>query len=333
MVLDTPEAIASKSNLLLLKSISKRAEQSEAVLGPCLRAYKKHIETANLDLIEYLDNLSKWLVEAKDETALVIREKMEKKWQGDQLYRIEGSVTNSLRRSAGTNYQSLVSYALARYFVEKNSGWYLQHPVPKDFREALAILFTANVKVSEEELTGEQQPIDNNDIIEEDEEEDSLPTSFSVQPDVDILLRNAAWQTDSSKPEPVVLLSVKTSLVDRAGMAARWKTYFDLATRPCPHHSTEGCIYDELGIAMQNASAYEITHGIVTANIYKYWFHDASYQRGELRNKQTESNTHMFELKLTTRNDGIAVTPAGWRQLPHIINVLKRISDRYNLPM
>ena len=36
-------------------------------------------------------------------------------------------------------------YALAVYLSQVDSCWYLQHPVPKEFREALAIVFDANV--------------------------------------------------------------------------------------------------------------------------------------------------------------------------------------------
>jgi hypothetical protein len=51
----------------------------------------------------------------------------------------------------------------------------------------------------------------------------------------------------------------------------------------------------------------------VTANIYKINFHDVRHHVGELSSKQTQSNTYMFELKLTTRNDGIATTPRDWK--------------------
>ena len=194
------------------------------------------------------------------------------------------------------------------------------HPVPEGFRKALAITFTGGIDVNvlkSEAVAGE---------------EDDVPTAYIIQPDVDILLRNSAWVDRKGYAEPLILLSVKTSLVDRAGMAARWKTYFDLATHPCAFQDKPECVYRRLGITMEYASRYQIQHGIVTANIYRINFHDERYKKGELCSGQTRSNTYMFDLKLTTRDDGIAETPADWRQFAYIAQVLTSLSKRDGLP-
>ena len=296
---------AKEFNLSVLKNIEKRAFSENAVLGPCLKAYVDHLNAIETPTAEdYLGNLTQWLLGAKVATENMIKESMKKKWVDDPE-RVFSSVANSLRRSAGTNYQSLVSYALAKFLYETNSHWFLHYPVPKEFRESLAIVFGLP--------------------NESDDEAFNSSTDVMVQPDVDILVRSDTWVPASGKREPILLLSIKTSLVDRAGMAARWKTYFDAATTLC-----EDCS-KKLGIHMQNADDFEVNHGIVTANIYKYFFHDQSYQKGELDSGQTKSNTYMFELNFTTRNDGIAVTPNGWLQFEGIENVLADLSTRHSL--
>ena len=83
---------------------------------------------------------------------------------------------------------------------------------------------------------------------------------------------------------------------------------------------------------MANHDKYEIQHGIVTANIYKINFHDERYKKGELSSGQTRSNTYMFDLKLTTRDDGVAETPPDWRQFGETAQVLIDLSRRHSLP-
>ncbi|MFE9248227.1 hypothetical protein [Streptomyces sp. NPDC007088] len=311
--------ISKKNNLAVISRIGKRAEDAEGVLGPCLRAYCDQVSQA-ANPQELLSNLTAPLLAAFDETRLGIERRMREKWRHDPE-RVQSSVTNSLRRSAGTNYQALVTYALAKYLHTVGSAWYVQHPVPKGLQQSLAIVFGAGV--------------DDADVIEDvadgEEGSDVAPSEYVVAPDVDVLLRNAAW-VEGESGEPVILLSVKTSLADRAGMAARWKTYFDQATQPCPHSREPGCAYTRLGISMPNAGRFAITHGIVTANIYKINFHDSRYRVGELSSGQTRSNTYMFDLRLTTRDDGIAFTPSDWAQFPTIVEELKIHSQRHGLP-
>lgn len=206
--------IAKESNVKLIKKIEGRTEKDNSVLAPCLNEYKSRVAASNP--VELLHNLTEPLLSAYEETRQSIVKRFMKQWDGD-LVKVNSSVANSLRRSAGTNYQALLSFALAKYFNAVKSHWYLAHPVPKEFRKALAITFAAGV----EESVGE--------------DDSSSNSAYTIQPDVDILLRNASWPKSNSEAEPLVLLSVKTSLVDRDGMAARWKTYFDLATHPCIH--------------------------------------------------------------------------------------------------
>jgi len=327
-----PVAQAKRANLAIIKKIDGRAKKKDSVLGPCIREYIAYFQNHSYEPIQLLDNLTRWLVEARIETEAVILANMKARYP-DKPESIPGAVANSLKRSAGTNYQALVSYALARFLVEVDSAWYLAHPVPKEFREALAITFTAGISESPDEEQDKHTTGDVDKSEKETEAEDSEETASiaRVQPDVDILLRNVSWPMESREAEPVVLLSVKTSLADRGGQAARWKTYFDLATRPCPYIQKPDCAYRLLGISMENASQYNILHGIVTANIYKLNFRDVRYQEGELNTGQTRSNTYMFELKMTTRNDAKAKTPTDWRQFPQVQYVLNSLSEKYNL--
>jgi hypothetical protein len=315
-----PPLSANSLNQQLIGRLEKRASEEDAVLGPCLQSYRASIAQQD-EPLKLLHNLTAPLLGAFEATRKSIVDRFSKKWADDSDL-INRSVANSLRRSAGTNYQALVSYALAQYLLRTESAWYLVHPVPEVFRRALAITFTGGVQPDVSPDAGA-----NDDISESAES-----AAYTIQPDVDILLRNFSWTADLGATEPVVLLSVKTSLVDRAGMAARWKTYFDQATHPCVFQDRPECVYRRLGITMANHDSYNILHGIVTANIYKINFHDERYRIGELSSGQTRSNTYMFDLKLTTRDDGIAITPSDWRQFESLPSVLADISQRYGLP-
>lgn len=318
---------AKQMNLAFIKKTDKRVLKDDAVLAPCMKEYLAQFARP-YQTIELLSNLTGPLIRAFDSTKAVIEKNMYSRWNGD-TEKISRSIPNSLKRSAGTNYQTLVSYALARFLVESDSAWYLSYPVPKEFKQALAITFTAGIPIQPEEeifIEANQDNRENNST-----REDITSSVVKVQPDVDILLRNANWQSSSQEAEPVIMLSLKTSLVDRAGMAARWKIYFDLATHPCNHQNEEDCAYKQLGIQMDNAKRYDIHHGIVTANIYKLNFHDPRYHKGELTSGQTQSNTYMFDLKLTTRDDDEAITPITWKQFPYIVKILEDLSTKHHL--
>jgi len=313
------QEIARQANQKHVDRIEARARPSDAVLAPVIRLYNSRI-TASDAPIDLLRNLTAPLLEAFDETRHGIEARMKEKWVNNPE-RVGSSVTNSLRRSAGTNFQGLVSYALAKYLLATSSTWYLQHPVPKDLSESLAIRFTAGLPLQANE---EAENGRDSNGIEVDTEGQGEKSSFVVKPDVDIMLRDAAWQGDAGGLEPIILLSVKTSLADRAGSAARWKLYFDLVTNPCPFLSRPGCAYQSLGIEMDNPNGYRIQHAIVTANIYKFNFHDVRFRKGELASGQTRSNTYMFNHKYTTRDDEEAETPPDWKPFAEFAALLNK---------
>ena len=291
-------------------SIENRAAKDGAVLSACLASYRKWVD--DNPEAHPLHNLTHHLVSTVDGTAATIRARMVAKWAGapDAAARVESSVTNSLRRSAGTNYQSLVSYALARRLLEKQSSWYVTHPVPVEWGRTLAIKFSGGVSDDFVDVDADPEPILDAAAVPD--------VDVVVKPDLDILLRNAAWPLNDDRPEPVLVLSVKTSLADRAGAAARWKTYFDLATNPCEHACEESCAYRRLGIELANTPNIAIAHGIVTANIYKINSDPYFTRWGELRSNQARSNTFMFDLRFTTRNDNEDVMAPGWESLTAI---------------
>ena len=320
---DDPVQTAAASNTALIASVRRRASTEDTVLGPCLASYEQWLNE-NPDVHPLFD-LTKHLLATADVTQRAIRERMERKWaeQDGTASQVERSVTNSLRRSAGTNYQALVSYGLARYFLEQQSTWYVVHPVPKGFGNSLAIRFTAGVPITPDEEV----------VASVDGAAEADDAGVTVKPDVDVLIRNAAWVESDPRPEPVLLLSVKTSLADRAGAAARWKTYFDLVTRPCPNAGKDrDCAYERLGIELANDPNVTITHGIVTANIYKVNSDEYFARWGELRSNQARSNTFMFDLRYTTRNESEDVMAEGWAPLTGLPPWLARVSEQYGLP-
>ena len=331
----SPTEQALEANRSTLWRLEQRAART-GVLLPTLSAYKQRTAGSE-NPAALLHDLTGALLAAFDETRQLIEDRMSARYPEDEIA-AGRAVTNSLRRSAGTNYQSLVTFAIASYLVKGESTWAVAHPVPKEFLSALVINFDAVAEISNDaqEAPVDGQTVGNPGLTDpapaREEDEEPLSEAFVIQPDVDILLRNLAWSHQRGSSEPILLLSAKTSLVDRAGQAARWKLYFDLASNPCPCEDCEGCVYKKLGISMKNADAYDIEHGIVTANIYKYWFRDKRYRKGELASAQTRSNTGMFDLRLTTRDDEEAETPPGWRQLDVLPDVLSKLSKRHALP-
>jgi len=336
-----PKTNAKKANEKTQKRIAKRAGQEYAPYEPVHRHYNDRAIAASEadDPTRLISNLTSILLGAYPEVEELIKAEMEGRYpDAADAGRKQSAIINSKRRTAGTNYQGLVSYALATYLIEVESEWYVQHPVPKDLKEALSIEFEPVIadadeddpleEAAEETARALQGALEGEDLDDDDDE----PDVFSVQPDFDIILRNAAHDAESDGPEPVLLLSAKTSLADRSGQAARWKLYFDLITHPCPLRAQDGCAYDSLGISLKNPGEYELRQGLVTANIYKIQFRDERYHSGELASGQTRSNTYMFDLKLTTRDDDTSHTPADWRQFPAVIDVLHEMSATYGLP-
>ena len=215
---------AARINRAVLVRLEKRAAAADGVLGPCLEEYKSQVGDSPSDPLILLHNLTRPLLEAFPRTRDSIVERFTKRWADspDVAAMVNRSVPNSLKRSAGTNYQALVSYALARYLIAIDSAWYLVHPVPTDFRTALAITFTAGIAPATpapELPTAEELDSANPTESFEADTEPEDSAAYTIQPDVDILLRNSGWSEERTTPEPVVLLSIKTSLVDRAGRA------------------------------------------------------------------------------------------------------------------
>jgi hypothetical protein len=334
----SPTERALAANRGTLWRLEQRAAKT-GVLLPTLSAYKANTARPT-NATALLHNLTGALLAAFDETRQMIEDRMSARYPEDEIA-AGRAVTNSLRRSAGTNYQSLVTFAIASYLVAVESAWAVAHPVPKEFLSALVINFDAVAATSNDAQDApgngqgirDPEPDPTEPVSVREKGEEALNEAFVIQPDVDIALRNLAWSPQDGSSEPILLLSAKTSLVDRAGQAARWKLYFDLASNPCPCEDCEGCVYKKLGISMKNADAYDIEHGIVTANIYKYWFRDKRYRKGELASAQTRSNTGMFDLRLTTREDEEAETPPGWRHLDVLPDIIGKLSKKHGLPI
>jgi hypothetical protein len=330
---------AKRANQRFVEKVERRSEQEDAVSKFCIESYRARLADGGDE--HPLHDLTRHLVDTVDTTADSIRRRMTRRWEGhpNANARIESSVTNSLRRSAGTNYQALVAYSLARHLLESQSYWYVVHPVPKPFAYNLSIEFTGGLSAfnhssddaQETRSAGEADPAagENGPEVEVDPE---AAEDVSVKPDLDILIRNASWRSSVSALEPVLLLSVKTSLADRAGAAARWKTYFDLVTRPCPHHADETCAYRRLGIQLLNPPSVDIAHAIVTANIYKINSDQAFARYGELRSNQARANTFMFDLRFTTREESSDVMAPGWESLVNLPGWLKNTSTAFGLP-
>jgi hypothetical protein len=323
---------AQDLNSRAIALLQKRVDKEGSVLRYCIEDYLAR----PADTEEHpLDNLTRHLLSTFATTHASIRTRMEARHAGkaNSAALIESSVRNSLMRSAGTNYQGLVTYALARFLRDSGSAWFVQHPVPKAFGQSLSIRFTGGVQVDPEEIQASADP-DEDPLIDEliEEEDEVEDASVTVAPDVDILLQNAAWINQPDVPEPVLLLSVKTSLADRAGSAARWKNYFDIVTSPCAHVCEADCAYRRLGIELANTPNVAITHGIVTANIYKVNSDPKFAEFGELSTQQARSNTFMFELRYTTRNENEKVMAPGWDRLSQLPIWLGATSAANGLP-
>lgn len=170
--------LAQSQNEKLVKSRERLALTPAAVFAPTLRTYQESLpDPLPTDPVKLrrvlLNGLTTPFFDSYQETLRSIRERFEEQWRGrpDAVDKVASSVANSKKRSAGTNFQSLVSYALARYLLATNSAWYAAHPVPKDFTESLAISFTAGIPAQGDELAS-PLPADVDKVAEEIEEEE-----------------------------------------------------------------------------------------------------------------------------------------------------------------
>jgi len=181
---------------------------------------------------------------------------------------------NAIKRSAGTNFQGLCEYAISLWLENEGLPVAIAPNAPVALRDELTI-----------------HGIDNG-------------SEFSVEPDIDICL----WRPDDDPLSPIIFVSAKSSLVDRAGQAARWKMYLDLQQTTCTYIPlVPDCPVRRTKVKMKTRR--KITHCIVTANIYKI---DTTLPQGELSSGQCRNNTFMFEHRFSTRNDPAEVRPAGW---------------------
>jgi hypothetical protein len=181
---------------------------------------------------------------------------------------------NAIKRSAGTNFQGLCEYAVSRWLDTTDLPVCVAPNAPKAMRDELTI-------------HGVDHGVD-----------------FSVEPDIDICL----WIADESETSPIIFVSAKSSLVDRAGQAARWKMYLDLHQTTCTYiPRVPDCPVRRTEVRLKTKR--QITHSIVTANIYKI---DTTMPEGELATGQCRNNTFMFEHRYTTRCDSAELRPAGW---------------------
>jgi hypothetical protein len=289
------------ANRLQADRVRKRATDAKSVFQPCLGLYDQfHLDNPEQSRLAHLTD---HLLGARSDTAAIVGQRADAKHGGDLASRALSAV-NSMRRSAGTNYQGLVALGIAEDLLERKSAWYLHYPPPQEYLQRLALRFTPKPGLDVE-----------------------------IDPDIDILLRNAAWTDESTGDEPIVMLSVKTSLADRAGSAARWKMYFDVATHSCPFDGKmDGCAWHEQGLRFARPDLkVRLQHCIVTANIYKMASDARFADEGELGTAQTKANTFMFDQRYATRT-GPNVQMDNWDPLTKLPDLLSQLSDEKGLP-
>lgn len=202
------------------------------------------------------------------------------------------SAQNAVKRSAGTNFQGLCEYAVLRWLETTDLPVSIGPNAPKSMKDELTIFG-----------------------------KDADAGEFSVEPDIDISL----WIQNGDPKAPIIFLSAKTSLVDRAGQAARWKLYLDLHQTACQYISgVHDCPIHRTKIKIK--TAHPIIHSIVTANIYKI---DTTQKHGELLSGQCRNNTYMFKHKFTTRNDADEIRPPAWKGFSEFPALVEEVFGQY----
>jgi len=196
---------------------------------------------------------------------------------------------NAIKRSAGTNFQGLCEFAILWWLQTTDLPVNVRPNAPKAMKDELTIYGV--------DVEGE----------------------FSVEPDIDICL----WQEASGPTSPIIFLSAKTSLVDRAGQAARWKLYLDLHQTSCPYtKQVADCPIHRTQVKIK--TKHPIEHCVVTANIYKI---GTTQPEGELRSGQCRNNTYMFRHKFTTRSDPREYRPSGWKSFAEFPALVKQVFE------
>lgn len=199
---------------------------------------------------------------------------------------------NAVKRSAGTNFQGLCEYGILCWLQTTNLPISIGPNAPGAMKDELTIYGR-----------------------------DADAGEFKVEPDIDISL----WVPDGNKQSPIIFVSAKTSLVDRAGQAARWKLYLDLHQTACQHiKNVPDCPIHRTEIKIK--TEHPIVHSIVTANIYKI---DTTQPHGELESGQCRNNTYMFRHKYTTRNDMREVRPPAWKSFAEFPSLVERVFGEY----
>jgi hypothetical protein len=197
---------------------------------------------------------------------------------------------NAVKRSAGTNFQGLCEYAVLRWLDSTDLPVAIGTNAPATMKDELTIFGV------DEDLN-----------------------AFEVEPDIDMSL----WVPNPDPTSPIIFISAKTSLADRAGQAARWKLYLDMHQTTCGHvRSVHDCPINRTQIRIK--TQHPIVHCIVTANIYKI---DTTLPHGELQSGQCRNNTYMFKHKFTTRNDPTEIRPGSWKsfaELPFLVESVFR---------
>ena len=256
-------------------------------LNPCIHRYDSHLESLRQQ------NVLAPEVEAMSQITSIFRDAYT-----DVLGQIERSgksgigAINAIKRSAGTNFQGICEYAVIQWLKTTDLPFYIGPNAPKSMKDELTIYG-----------------------------EDADGGTFSVEPDIDISL----WLEDGTPTSPIIFVSAKTSLVDRAGQAARWKMYLDLHQTSCVHvKSVLDCPINRTKIKIK--TQHPIIHSIVTANIYKI---DSTQPYGELESGQCRNNTYMFKYKYTTRNDAIERRPASWKSFSELPGLIRQVYLQY----
>ena len=256
-------------------------------LNPCIHRYDSHLELLRQQSVLAPE------VEAMSQITSIFRDAYT-----DVLGQIERSgksgigATNAIKRSAGTNFQGICEYAVIQWLKTTDLPFYIGPNAPKSMKDELTIYG-----------------------------EDADGGTFSVEPDIDISL----WLEDGTPTSPIIFVSAKTSLVDRAGQAARWKMYLDLHQTSCVHvKSVLDCPINRTKIKIK--TQHPIIHSIVTANIYKI---DSTQPYGELESGQCRNNTYMFKYKYTTRNDAIERRPASWKSFSELPGLIRQVYLQY----
>lgn len=253
-------------------------------LQPCISEYEKLLATLRADGVEHPE------IEGLSHLTSILRGTYETVLDQIKSSGKEGiGAINAVKRSAGTNFQGLCEYAILQWLKSVDLPFCVGPNAPKSMKDELTIFG-----------------------------DDADGGEFSVEPDIDISL----WLEDDVETSPVIFISAKTSLVDRAGQAARWKMYLDMHQTGCTHiKDVHDCPINRTKVKVK--TKHPITHSIVTANIYKI---DTTQPEGELANGQCRNNTYMFKHKYTTRNDPIENRPDSWKSFS---NITQLISDTY----